>query len=150
MADDPNPASVNVNDRRAETRSAAIGATGAAFIGQQSPADPSADQPMVKVKPIASYIDSALNEHKSPDSEPYEVSRQRATELRANMLVEYASDADEKSAIEAQVRAAGDKKRAEIDARKNPSGAGPKLSDADAAKAKAPPAGSHPPIKTAG
>lgn len=165
MADDPKTskdASVQVNDRRAETRTTAIGAAGSSTIGAAGSATIGAagntgfvgpqsadDQPKVSVKPIASYVDSATNEHKSPDSEPYQVSRQRAAELRQNMLVEYASESDEKAEIDAQVKAAGDKRRAEMEARTKAAPGGPKTSEADQAKAKAPPAGSHPPIKTA-
>ena len=124
------------------------GATGAYHSDAEvDRAKKEADQPKVSVKPIASYQDSATGEWKHPDSGAYEVTRQRASELRANGLIDYASESDEHAAIEAQVKAAGDKRRAEIEARHKPKG--PKLSAADEAKAKAPPAGSNPPLRTA-
>ncbi|MDB5733347.1 MAG: hypothetical protein JWQ03_3242, partial [Variovorax sp.] len=77
-------------------------------------AAPSGDR--VSVKALKSFMgDEGM---KSPDSEPFEVTRNRAAELRANGLVEYASEADEDADIEAQAKAAADKAKAEANARR--------------------------------
>lgn len=62
------------------------------------------DQQKVKVKPLRSYHDSEAGKYVTPADDAYEVSRHRAAQLRANGLVEFENDGDEKDVVEAHVK----------------------------------------------
>jgi hypothetical protein len=74
----------------------------------------------VMVKPLKSFLGD--EGHKTPDSEPYEVTRSRAAELKSNGLVEYVDEKDEADADETKAKEAADRVRKDAESRRGKRG----------------------------
>jgi hypothetical protein len=71
-------------------------------------ADTAVEQQMVSVKALKFFPDKDKNgnmEQKGPDSEPYDVPRDRAAQLYANGLIEYANVDDEEAHLKEKIDA---------------------------------------------
>lgn len=79
-------------------------------VSRPAPAGLGPGEDMVSVKALKFFPDrdkSGNIEQKGPDSEPFEVPRHRAAELRANGLIEYANTADQEREIADKTALAG-------------------------------------------
>jgi hypothetical protein len=69
---------------------------------QQAPL--AADNSKVTVKPLRHFHDSETGKTVTPESEPFEVTRHHAVQLRQNGLVEFESAADERDAVAEHIK----------------------------------------------